>query len=608
MGGHTATVRSLAENAFAFGVGGQPYTLIGVRKQSNVGTWITGEPWDFTYWYGSEGQNSGEIYAVQNPSWGGGWQDTDATPKTYSLVEWDADCNSDGIVDYGQILLGQLVDADSNGVPDTCEADPADCNGDGVNDVTQCRNGTLADFNSNDIPDCCEQGTTCVVGNYPVQWRSAAGGNGHWYRGVVEANSWLVAREKARAVGGDLASVETTLEHTFIAEAIFTPQPQLFALGGGWGPHIGGVQSPGSPEPLGGWSWLTGVEVDCSAGLCVMENCCGNQDRLAYTISGSGFAFNDVAAASTVDTPSYLIEWSADCNNDGIVDYGQILTGQLADTDADGVPNDCEVDPGDCNADGVLDADQIRAGQLADFNSNLIPDCCERGEACVLGNYPVQWRVDDGGDGTWYKVDSTTRTAVNSRDAALSAGGHLAIIRSSNENAVIQRLVATHAASTSAWLGGYQDFASANYSEPAGGWRWLDATPIAGYSNWDAATGAPNNAGGFQEDWVEMLPTGTWNDARRALTRSMVVEWEDDCNNDGIVDYGQILLGQLADTDGSGVPDSCERPADIDGDGSVGGSDLALLLGNWGGTGTGDINGDGAVNGGDLAMLLGDWG
>jgi hypothetical protein len=56
------------------------------------------------------------------------------------------------------------------------------------------------------------------------------------------------------------------------------------------------------------------------------------------------------------------------------------------------------------------------------------------------------------------------------------------------------------------------------------------------------------------------------------------------------------------------VPDSCERPADIDGDGSVNGGDLALLLGNWGGTGTGDIDRDGTVTGGDLALLLGDWG
>lgn len=53
-------------------------------------------------------------------------------------------------------------------------------------------------------------------------------------------------------------------------------------------------------------------------------------------------------------------------------------------------------------------------------------------------------------------------------------------------------------------------------------------------------------------------------------------------------------------------------PADLDGDGSVGGADLGLLLGAWGPcAGTpclGDLNLDGEVNGADLGLLLGQWG
>lgn len=50
---------------------------------------------------------------------------------------------------------------------------------------------------------------------------------------------------------------------------------------------------------------------------------------------------------------------------------------------------------------------------------------------------------------------------------------------------------------------------------------------------------------------------------------------------------------------------------DLNGDGVVNGSDLGLLLGNWGCVGsdcTGDLNGDGVVDGADLGMLLGGWG
>ena len=49
------------------------------------------------------------------------------------------------------------------------------------------------------------------------------------------------------------------------------------------------------------------------------------------------------------------------------------------------------------------------------------------------------------------------------------------------------------------------------------------------------------------------------------------------------------------------------NPADLDGDGNVNGSDLGLLLANWGGVGIGDINEDGIVDGGDLGLLLAAW-
>jgi YVTN family beta-propeller protein len=47
---------------------------------------------------------------------------------------------------------------------------------------------------------------------------------------------------------------------------------------------------------------------------------------------------------------------------------------------------------------------------------------------------------------------------------------------------------------------------------------------------------------------------------------------------------------------------------DLDGDGSVGASDLALILGAWGSTGgPADLDGDGSVGAPDIALLLGAW-
>jgi hypothetical protein len=48
-------------------------------------------------------------------------------------------------------------------------------------------------------------------------------------------------------------------------------------------------------------------------------------------------------------------------------------------------------------------------------------------------------------------------------------------------------------------------------------------------------------------------------------------------------------------------------PADLDGDGSIGGGDLAVLLAGWGGSSP-DLDGDGVVGGSDLAVLLSSWG
>jgi hypothetical protein len=81
-----------------------------------------------------------------------------------------------------------------------------------------------------------------------------------------------------------------------------------------------------------------------------------------------------------------------------------------------------------------------------------------------------------------------------------------------------------------------------------------------------------------------------------------------DCDNDGVFDYLEIVNGTQQDANFDGVPDDCVVAGDLDGDGSVGASDLAILLGAWGGPGDADLDGDGVVGASDLAVLLGLWG
>lgn len=66
-------------------------------------------------------------------------------------------------------------------------------------------------------------------------------------------------------------------------------------------------------------------------------------------------------------------------------------------------------------------------------------------------------------------------------------------------------------------------------------------------------------------------------------------------------------------TSGGSSSSPCGCVADLNGNGSVDGADLGVVLSNWASSGqqgsvTGDLNGDGTVNGADLGLLLSAWG
>jgi hypothetical protein len=85
---------------------------------------------------------------------------------------------------------------------------------------------------------------------------------------------------------------------------------------------------------------------------------------------------------------------------------------------------------------------------------------------------------------------------------------------------------------------------------------------------------------------------------------------ECDCDANRIADAEQ-LQDPLADRDNDGILDACQCPADITGNGSVDGVDLAAVLGSWGTGGSksgADLDGDGVVGGADLAIVLSSWG
>ena len=194
-----------------------------------------------------------------------------------------------------------------------------------------------------------------------VQWRVEDGGNGHWYVTVVTGGeiSWSEARTVAQAKGADLAKISSTscMQFAFLL-TVNTPGAWI-PFGNSWlGPWLGGKQLPDATEPAGGWAWTDGTMVDFASLRVDFNNSSGcgvNEDCLSFWKASSPPISTDTVDFVVSDFPdrgycepqyphegSYVIEWSADCNNDNIVDYGQIITGQLADSNTNGIPDICE--------------------------------------------------------------------------------------------------------------------------------------------------------------------------------------------------------------------------------------------------------------------------
>ena len=339
-GGHLATIQSSGENSFVFALIGPASTWpmrfgpwLGGLATPSGWAWVTGEPWTWTNWMPGEPNNvcpygEDRVHFIQ---WIDQWNDLFHTgycgsegPVWSYIIEWSADCNNDGIVDYGQ-----------------------------------CRDGTLPDYNSNNVPDCCEQGAACVVGNYAVEWRTADGGNGHWYQLQTVPLIWTAARAEAHSAGADLVALETVAELEWVRSHL----PASYFL-------AGGIQDPNAESVASGWRWVTGGEiigfaVNFDDNPCGVRSSAGEDGQQNY-VEIVGEVLGDINAGpqpncDDIGARQYILEWSADCNNDGVVDYGQILRGELEDTNANGVPDICDPCVADIVQDGLVNGIDLAA-------------------------------------------------------------------------------------------------------------------------------------------------------------------------------------------------------------------------------------------------------
>lgn len=222
------------------------------------------------------------------------------------------------------------------------------------------------------------------------------------------------------------------------------------------------------------------------------------------------------------------------------------------------------------------------------------------------------WTVGATGDtaaavGVWTLVDPIGTAAQPENDATLAGtmcwvtGQHVAgqSVGYSDVDGGVTTLTTPsfNATSVSDPVVGVQVW----YSNNQGSAPNLDSMPIL-----------MSNNGGTTWSQVELVNTNpnAWVEHRyriadfMAATSSMCLRFQ---ARD--LDAGSIVEAGVDDLRVFGYDCEAPRPADINGDGVVDGTDLTLILSQWGSAGPGgDLNGDGTVNGADLTVLFSDWG
>jgi formylglycine-generating enzyme required for sulfatase activity len=660
--------------------------LLGAYKlPSNSFRWVTDEPWSYTSWLPGE-PSSGLWEPYLNflgpqgtTSSGATWNDTDAIivpdnsgePSYTYIVEWEADCNSDGVVDYGQVINGSFLDVDADGILDICESpigsfevilalpDPKVVTSENARaaitatgypwKVIDRRSGIkfvlvpAGDFmmgseTSDPEAQLEEMPAHHVTLTKPfylgctevtqMQWKALTAEEPSYFGGrpnnPVERVSWNNAVSVARVVGYRLP---TEAEWEFacrggVDDSRYGPLNSIAWWGNGFGGSSGWGTNPVAtklPNPFGLYDMIGNVWEPCqdywgpydSKSAIDPTGPTTGGDRVVHSgdwywpAKGNRAPFRLPVQPESQGLASAGVRYAVSPEVTGLFD-----------------PNSTA----DCNVDGIADATQITRGQLPDYDGNKIPDCCDRGEACVVGSYPVQWRTAEGGNEHWYQSlyvgpDPTHSEALV---VATTRGAYLATMNVQSEQAFCVQLL-QHSRATEvvggAWFGLAQDRYSPDYSEPSGGWGWGDGT--LSFTNW--APGEPSNdCFGAAEDFANIRPDGRWNDLNErpdcvgtlpgGAVNSVLLEWSADCNNDGTVDYGQILRGELPDINHNGTPDTCECIGDIYVDRAINGADLGALLAYWGPVTSNaasracDLNGDGVVSGSDLGVLLAYWG
>ena len=184
------------------------------------------------------------------------------------------------------------------------------------------------------------------------------------------------------------------------------------------------------------------------------------------------------------------------------LDSTAILNSCYFDTDFDGligVPDLMNV----LSVFGLQCGEYLVEEETNGETSDLCSQMFEEIQATYLGTNSTFKYYSVGDTLTWFEAESYAQCLTNE--------AHLASVHSAAEVELFTSWTAEREMPWH-WIGIYQDFDSPEFSEPSGGWTWIDGSPLD-FTNW--AGPEPNNGSGFEHhghmnhvNWG----MGVWND------------------------------------------------------------------------------------------------
>ena len=257
------------------------------------------------------------------------------------------------------------------------------------------------------------------------------------------------------------------------------------------------------------------------------------------------------------------------------------------------------------NPDGAFEDSQ--SVRLWDFSSRDWVDHRNAGETgSIVISYlvewdslPIQWRIEDGGNGHWYEAVSVSSgiSWLDANTAASERGGYLATLTSSEEDLFVAFTIAE---SSNLWTadsirGPYFGGQRTEENCDLNTMNWVTGEP------WDYTRWHPGNP---NEDCTSGLQL--WDYSSRG--------WQD--NHDHIHDGAYAYIVEYTTLPGSALGACCLDGLCI----TTAAADCSGNSGSWGGPNSScadfdcpencpsDVNGDGLINVNDLLLLIGSWG